>query len=430
MYNFLSKISLTSWDEAWYGAISANILKTGDFLNLVYNNQPFFDHPPFVLWLQAICMKLFGVTEFAVRFPSFVLGLATLVVLFLLGKEFFGKATGFFASLALLTSPWYISRSLSGNLDAPLTFLFVLSFYFAVLSAKNKKLLIPLSISLSFLFLTKSLVPFTILPVIFFVLWRKVKIRDLVLPIILFLVITLPWFVVSAWKYPSFINKYLSIGYPGASAATNIWENIILTKIYLHNGIGNWFWWGVLSLGFGFIFYRKKYLPIIIFVATFLLPFAFSNKGHIWHLLPLHPFWSLSFFGLVELSVGKILKNYKVILMTVLFLLISWTQIKRNWYEIVLAAPYTSDLEILATKTKEYNEQLYVDDDAIPEVVFYSQKDRVERIRNRGDVRIMFNSNEKFLLIIRDWRLVEENIKPSEYEFIAKDRDKVLLLKR
>ena len=130
MFNFLSKISLSSWDEAWYGVISRNILKTGDFINLLYNDHPFFDHPPFVFWLQATSLKIFGESEFSVRFPSFLLGLATVYIVYLLGRELFSKSAGFFAGFALFTAPWFLTRSFSGNLDIPLTFLFTLSFYF------------------------------------------------------------------------------------------------------------------------------------------------------------------------------------------------------------------------------------------------------------------------------------------------------------
>lgn len=426
MHNLLSRVSLSSWDEAWYAVISKNIYNSGDFINLIFNNKPFYDHPPFVFWLQTIAYRIFGINEFAVRFPSFVLGLLTLVVVYLIGKELFSKSSGVFAALSLSIAPWFLTRSMSGNLDVPLTFLFALSFYFAIKSSITKKYLIPLSVSLSFLFLTKSLVPFTIIPALVYILWKKVNFKNLVVPFVIFLLITTPWFLINIINNPDFINRYLSIGYPGNKTDTNIWQNILLTKTYLHNGVGNIFIYGLVSLIAGLLFFRKKYLPIVIFISTFLLPFAFSNKGHIWHLIPLYPFWILSFYGFV----GLITKKYRFVVILALFLVISSTQIKKDWYEIIQVTPYTSDIEILATRSQEYGEPLILDDDAVPEALFYSNKQLVKRTLGRGDLRNIFDTKESLLLITREWRLTEENILAKEYTLIAKDRDKVLILKK
>lgn len=433
MFNLLSRVTLSSWDEAWYGVISRNILESGDWFNLWFNGRGFYDHPPFVFWLQAISIKIFGETEFAVRLPSFILGVATLVVLVMLSNKLFGKLTGVFAALALITSPWFLTRSLTGNLDIPLTFLFVATFYLAIkLSDSSRKTelgyLILYSISLGFLFLTKSLIPFTILPVSFFLLRKKINVKNFVILILTFSTLVLPWFLINIFNNPQFIGRYLSIGYPGASAQSNILENILLTKMYLHNGLGNWFWWGFLSMSFGFLFYRKKYISVLIFVATFLIPFAFSNKGHIWHLIPLHPFWTMSFFGLIELA-NKNNKWTKLVLMVILFVVISFGQIKREWYEILLANPYKSDISILSLHARNYELPLYLDDDSLPESVFYSGKTKVERIFRKGHLKEIFEGADQVLVITKMWRLEEEGVKQSQFSILLQDRDKLLIIK-
>lgn len=428
----LNSISLSSWDEAWYGVISRNIYLTKDFLNLSFNGRPFYDHPPFGFWLQDISYKIFGISDFSVRFPSAILGFLTIIVLYLLGKEIFGKLTGFFSAIAITTSPWFLYRARSGNLDVPLTFLFVLSFYFCVKSSKNIKYLFPLSVSLGFLFLTKSLVPFTILPALVFILWKKVSLKNLLFPSALFLVIVLPWFVVNQINNSDLITRYLAIGYPGTGIHSSMWDNILLTKTYLHNGIGSWFWYSGLSLILGFIFFRKKYFPIIVFIAVFLFPFMFSSKGHIWHLIPIHPFLIVSIFGFIEtyLQKYKLINRFKFLIMLVILVLISFNQTKRNWYEIINVAGYKSDIAILSEKSSEFEVNLYVDDDSIPEALFYSGKDKIERIMGRDGIRQVFNENKELLLITRDWRLDEEKINSKEYTLIANDRDKVLILKK
>lgn len=432
MFSLLSKVSLSSWDEAWYGEISKNILNSGKIFEMSYNGRAFFDHPPFVMWMQTIAMSIFGVSEFSVRLPSLIFGIGTLFVVFLLGKEMFGKIAGFFAALTLIAAPWYLTRTISGNLDIPLTFLFTLTFYFCVKAIKSTKFLVPLAISTGFLFLTKSLVPFTILPLLIFSLWKKVKLRDLVVPIFTFLIIVVPWFAINYINNPGLIQRYLSIGYPGAKTDTNILQNILLTKTYLHNGIGNIFIYGFISLILGILFYTKKYLPFVIFISVFMLPFAFSNKGHIWHLIPLYPFWMLSFYGFVELLFlkTKINNTVKFVIFFSIFIMISFLNVKQNWYEIINVPAYTSDLEILSVKSKDYDYPLVFDDDSVPETLFYSNKGNIERTSGRGDLRRRFDTKNNFLLITRDWRLEEEKIKLEEYTLIAKDRDKVLILNK
>lgn len=432
MFDLLTRVSLSSWDEAWYGVIAKNVLASGDIFNLKYNNFPFFDHPPLVIWLQVICFKIFGVNEFSVRLPSFLFSFIASFFIFLIAKKLFGKVAGIFSAISVFSSPWFLSRSLSGNLDIVLTALFLSTFYFILVSRENKKYLYHLSVSLSLLFLTKSLVPLTILPLILVMFWgKKFKIKDFVFPAVLFLLITLPWFVINIVNNKTFIARYLAIGYPGEKNLRMLFDNILLTKTYIHLGIGNIFIWGFVSLILGFILFPKKYFPIVVFLLTFLFPFAFSNKGHIWHLIPVHPFWFMSFFGFVELSLKKFKPIFIFLPILIMFLIIVYPQLKRNWYEIVDIPKYTSDIKILSIKASSFNEPLFVDDDSIPEAIFYSSKPRVEKINQRGEIAKMFEKkDQKFIIITRDWRLNEEDINKKDYELISKDRDKVLILKK
>src|SRR5690242_12398454 len=74
--------TLASWDEAWYGSIAREIVRTGDFIKMMWNGQPYFDHPPMGFWLMSISYKIFGINEFSTRFPSAVLGLGAVVLIY------------------------------------------------------------------------------------------------------------------------------------------------------------------------------------------------------------------------------------------------------------------------------------------------------------------------------------------------------------
>ncbi|NJO01312.1 MAG: phospholipid carrier-dependent glycosyltransferase [Bacteroidia bacterium] len=48
----------------------------------------------FIFWLQAGAMHLFGINEFAARFPNALVGVATLLVLFYLGNKLYDRSFG------------------------------------------------------------------------------------------------------------------------------------------------------------------------------------------------------------------------------------------------------------------------------------------------------------------------------------------------
>ena len=81
------------------------------------------------LYDSAIKILLLGISEFAARVPSAILGMLTLFVTYLLGKELFNRAVGFSSALALSSASWFLYRARSGNLDVFLTFFFVLTIF-------------------------------------------------------------------------------------------------------------------------------------------------------------------------------------------------------------------------------------------------------------------------------------------------------------
>lgn len=84
---FLGYVNLFDWDEANFAEAAREMLVTNDYLTVQIDFRPFWEKPPLFIWLQALSMKLFGVNEFAARFPNAIAGILTLMVLFLMGKK-------------------------------------------------------------------------------------------------------------------------------------------------------------------------------------------------------------------------------------------------------------------------------------------------------------------------------------------------------
>lgn len=436
----LGQSSLVSWDEAWYGAIARNMIHSGNLMVMSWNGAVYSDHPPAGFWIIALSESIFGVNEFGVRVGSAIFGMAGLYLVYLLGRDLFSRTVGFASALALSSTYWYISRSRSGNLDIFLTVFFVLTFYLAIKSSKNPKFLIPFALSFGLLLLTKSLIPLTIIPalaVIFF--GSKIKLRQLIKPVLAFALVTFPWFITQYIYDPPVFYKYFKTGTPGVGEKTDYLANFKQIKEYLHFGVGKWFWPGVLGVLAGPFTLSKNLVAISVFCLSFFAPFVLSEKGQLWHLIPLYPFIILSFFGLGKvlssLVAVKILKKQKKVIgiLTVSGMILfsgylSWMQIKRSWYEFIDIPRYISDEAILSKKAAEYPYKFYIDgSDFTPAAYFYADK-KVGKIWEQGLVPL-FETDEKFALITHQWRLDKFNIKSDRYRLIQTDRDKILVVR-
>lgn len=427
----LGQSSLGSWDEAWYADIARNILLNRDFFYLTWNGSPFFDHPPLGFWLTGLVFALLGVNEFSARFVSALLGFLSLFVVYFLGSEVFNRRVGFAAALAFASSTWFLYRARSGNLDSVLTFFFILTFLWAFKSIRDQKFLVPFTISLMLLFLTKTLVPVTILPslILVFLKEKKVKIKYLVVGAVFFFLGFGGWFMAQALNYPNFVEHFLAIGFPQVNFNTSYVENLNLAKTYLHSGIGKWFWPAVVALPLGLFFFQKKFVVFFLSSVVFFLPIMFSSKIQIWHLIPLFPLLILNLFGCLDIFLRRILVS-KVLVNLSIFTLslgVSLLQIKQNWMLFIDIPSFVSDEAILSKEAGKYPYEFFVDGDFDPVATFYSGKP-VQKIYYNGLVPL-FSYPEPFLLITTQGRLDEAGILKERYRIIKTDRDKILVVK-
>jgi 4-amino-4-deoxy-L-arabinose transferase-like glycosyltransferase len=83
---FLGYVHLFDWDEINFAESAREMLVSGEYFRVQINFKPFWEKPPLFFWLQALSMKAFGINEFAARFPNAVCGIASLSLLFYIGK--------------------------------------------------------------------------------------------------------------------------------------------------------------------------------------------------------------------------------------------------------------------------------------------------------------------------------------------------------
>ena len=97
-------------------------------------------NPPLFYWIEHI-MLLFGNSEFILRFVPALLGVLTIPLIYLVGKEFMDRNTGIIAAAAFTFSPFLVFYSQEARAYAMMLFFvtFSMVFYFRALKNNNRK---------------------------------------------------------------------------------------------------------------------------------------------------------------------------------------------------------------------------------------------------------------------------------------------------
>ncbi|MDP2585497.1 MAG: glycosyltransferase family 39 protein [Candidatus Levybacteria bacterium] len=140
--------SLT-WDEAaWgYNAYSLGVDgrdEFGRFLPLNYLESFGDFKPPVYAYLDVIPVKLFGLTEFATRFPSAFFGVLTVLITYFLTKRIFWNSKSkemyaLFSALFLAISPWHIMLSRAAFEANVATFFIITGIWLFLAGIQGKK---------------------------------------------------------------------------------------------------------------------------------------------------------------------------------------------------------------------------------------------------------------------------------------------------
>lgn len=101
---FLGNVHLFDWDEINFAEIAREMRVTGDYFSVQINYQPFYEKPPLFGWIQNVSYSLFGINEFAARFPNALFGVFTLIIIYLTGRKIKGNAFGLMWALLFFGS--------------------------------------------------------------------------------------------------------------------------------------------------------------------------------------------------------------------------------------------------------------------------------------------------------------------------------------
>ena len=127
---FLGHVHLFDWDEINFAESAREMLLTHNYHIVQIDFQPFYEKPPFFIWLQAISMHYFGVNEYAARLPNAICGIATLLVVFNVGRTVFKSQFGVLWALMFACSILPQIYFKSGIIDPVFNLFIFLGVYF------------------------------------------------------------------------------------------------------------------------------------------------------------------------------------------------------------------------------------------------------------------------------------------------------------
>jgi 4-amino-4-deoxy-L-arabinose transferase-like glycosyltransferase len=123
----LGRLPLTEPDEGRNAEVAREMLASGDWITPHYDTLTCLDKPAPFFWLVATSFRAFGFSEWAARFPSALMALATSLLVWFLARCMFDDTTGLRAGLIWVTSPLVIIFARTVIFDMPLTFFVTLA---------------------------------------------------------------------------------------------------------------------------------------------------------------------------------------------------------------------------------------------------------------------------------------------------------------
>ena len=301
LFSGLGGNHLIPWDEAIYAKISKNIVGAGDWLNLYWKNGLiWYEKPPLFFWLQAAIFTIAGVNSLAVRLPSAILGLLTVVLTYKFSSKMFGRITGFVSALSLMTTVHFLYYARTGMLDVAVAFFITAALYaYYLASYENKKQFWFVSgacIGLSVM--TKGAVgvlPLFIIGLSEVFVIKKNKMFSYVWLLLGTLLVAAPWHFYMYKMYgQAFINNYL--GYHVFDRAISAiedkgnpwWWYLIVIKVSMR------IWAVTLVAALPFAVFKsfnkeRRIALVTVWFLVVLAVFSVAKSKLVWYIIPLYP---------------------------------------------------------------------------------------------------------------------------------------------
>ncbi len=116
-------------DEPALALMAAHMADSGEWLIPYLGGEPFAEHPPFAIWLQAAFYDATHSLRLSFLLPALLACFGTLWLVYDLARQLWGPRTGRLAATALLCSFQFMLQAHRGQVDAVLMFWTTLALY-------------------------------------------------------------------------------------------------------------------------------------------------------------------------------------------------------------------------------------------------------------------------------------------------------------
>lgn len=294
----------------WLDEATTALVSRMSFYDIIAKFLPGDFHPPFYYLLIKIWTSVFGSSEISLRFPSVILGVAAIYLVYVFTKKIVDEKSALIASALTATSGLLIYYSQEARMYMPAAFLVILLFYLA----QNKKWIL-FSVFLAILGLT-DYVALLILPVFWIVYRRDLKNMLLYhIPLVGTFALWLPIFLTQLRSGVSVAGSlwWQILGVPSLKNFALIPTKFILGRISFDSRLVYGLVVIVLAAIYGFALFKarraKKYLWLWLFMPVFLgllLSFKIPTLSYFRFIFCLPPLYILAATGLS----GKERLNY------------------------------------------------------------------------------------------------------------------------
>lgn len=202
-------IPLFDLDEGAFSEATREMFTRGDFISTFLDGNPRYDKPILIYWLQAASVFVFGVNEFSFRLPSAMAATLWVLAVFMFVRRVRDERSGLLAAIITATAFEVSVMAKAATADALLN-LFIACALFCVYlywKERERRWILFTFACIGLGFLTKGpvavLVPLAV-SFLFFAfkkelnVWLKMVFNPV--GIVIFLAVTMPWYVVQYLK--------------------------------------------------------------------------------------------------------------------------------------------------------------------------------------------------------------------------------------
>ncbi|MBN1871157.1 MAG: glycosyltransferase family 39 protein [Candidatus Omnitrophica bacterium] len=268
-------------DEKRYIQSTKEMVEGGDYVTPRYHGKLRFQKPILFYWLIILSYKIFGITIYGARFPSIVASIVNVILIYSIARLFFNKKAGFFAAAVLSTCEVFFMYARFASPDMVFLMFITAAMYFFglayldVIKGRFKYLYMYACMALAMI--TKGplglIYPMATISIFFIVRKELGRLKEInLLPgLVLFTVISAPWFLVMLSLYG---NEYFD----------NVWTLEIVKKMkyftsgqetnLIHHYLKTFFYY----IGMSF----ARHLPWSIFLPASFAAMPITRRNEQW----------------------------------------------------------------------------------------------------------------------------------------------------